>query len=100
MRQVALLIVVCLLCAPTSLASAASSAAPSNMTTTTELSAKGPAWLETGASASAVAASTGTHPRDLPYTGDNLFPEAIAAVLLVTAGAAIRFRPRSRSRLQ
>ena len=91
MRLVVFLSVVVVLCAPASIAAAAPPA-----TTTTPLSPT-VAWPLTPArGAPVVAHSTISLPEDLPYTGDNLAPEAIGAVLLIAVGVGIRLRLRWR----
>ncbi len=90
MRPVALLCVVLVLGLAASLAVAAP--AP---TTTTPLASTVP-WSLKPRRAVPAANSTIRLPPDLPYTGDNLAPEAIAAVLLLIVGVAIRLRLRWR----
>jgi hypothetical protein len=69
-------------------------AAASPLTTTTPLSSRVPWPL--GTSARSATTTTATVSASLPYTGDNLLPEAIGAILLIGAGVAIRLRPRWR----
>jgi hypothetical protein len=68
-------------------------------TTTSTLSGSAPAFL-TDTSTTPVATQTATtaapQQGNLPFTGDNLLPESIAAVLLVVAGVLLRLRWRPR----
>jgi hypothetical protein len=97
MRRLGLLIVVILWCATASMARAT---APPTVTTplmptspllTQTSSVNPPATRPHPSPATSAVSST-----DLPYTGDNLGPEAIAAVLLLGTGVAMSVRLRRR----
>ena len=106
MRAVALLIVVLVLLDSAS----AVSARPAVSTRTTPLAPTVPWPLGTGPAVAHPAAtpvattpvattrltSSATPSGDLPYTGLDLVPEAIGAVLFIAAGVALRRRPRWR----
>ncbi len=95
MRPLALLIVLLVLCAPASIALGAPppSLRGASPTITTGLS---PTVTWPLGTARPAASSTAAVAGDLPYTGENLAPEALGAILLLAAGVGIRLRLRWR----
>ena len=105
MRRAALTILAALVLSPVASATAATS------TVTTKLTLTAPAFLTHTATTATPPATTATATTststvttvttplpsgDLPYTGDDLLPEAIGAVVLIGAGLGIRMRLRWR----